>query len=197
MSTLNSIEDLIEKFSKLPGIGKKSARRVVYYLLKAPQEEVTALAKSISSIKEKIRYCTVCYNMSEGELCNICSNPQRDRSMICVVEQPNDIMIIENTKEYKGLYHVLGGVLSPLDGIGPEKLRIKELVNRIEGDIKEVIFALNPSSEGDTTIHYLLKILQPKVPKISALARGIPVGGDLEYSDQVTVTKAFTGRVSI
>jgi len=135
--------------------------------------------------------------MSESEICGICSNPQRDKSLICVVEQPNDILIIEKTNEYKGLYHVLGGVLSPLDGVGPENLRIKELLNRITQDIKEIIIAVNPSTEGDTTTHYLLKLLKLKVPKISRLARGIPVGGDLEYSDKVTVARALTGRVNI
>jgi len=144
-----------------------------------------------------MRFCSVCYNISESELCNICSNPQRDHSLICVVEQANDILIIEKTNEYKGLYHVLGGVISPLDNVGPEKLKIKELLDRTEKDIKEVIIAVNPSSEGDTTIQYLLKLLKPTVPKISILARGIPVGGDLEYSDQVTVARAITGRVDI
>jgi len=197
MSAPNSIENLIEKFSKLPGIGKKSARRVVYHLLKIPKENCMELAKAITDIKEKIRYCTHCYNMSESEICGICSNPQRDKSLICVVEQPNDILIIEKTNEYKGLYHVLGGVLSPLDGVGPENLRIKELLNRITQDIKEIIIAVNPSTEGDATTHYLLKLLKLKVPKISRLARGIPVGGDLEYSDKVTVARALTGRVNI
>ena len=197
MSQTNSIETLIDKLSKLPGIGKKSARRVAYYLLNASKEEVITLAQSISNIKEKMRFCSVCYNISESELCNICSNPQRDHSLICVVEQANDILIIEKTNEYKGLYHVLGGVISPLDNVGPEKLKIKELLDRTEKDIKEVIIAVNPSSEGDATIQYLLKLLKPKVPKISILARGIPVGGDLEYSDQVTVARAITGRVDI
>lgn len=197
MSQLNSIETLIEKLSKLPGLGKKSARRIAYYLLNASKEEVNTLAQSISNIKEKMRFCSVCYNISESELCNVCSNPQRDHSLICVVEQANDILIIEKTNEYKGLYHVLGGVISPLENVGPEKLKIKELLDRIENNIKEVIIAVNPSSEGDTTIQYLLKLLKPKVPKISILARGIPVGGDLEYSDQVTVARAITGRVDI
>jgi recombination protein RecR len=197
MSPTNSIETLIDKLSKLPGIGKKSARRVAYYLLNASKEEVITLAQLISNIKEKMRFCSVCYNISESELCNICSNSQRDHSLICVVEQANDILIIEKTNEYKGLYHVLGGVISPLDNVGPEKLKIKELLDRTEKDIKEVIIAVNPSSEGDTTIQYLLKLLKPKVPKISILARGIPVGGDLEYSDQVTVARAITGRVDI
>ncbi len=197
MSPTNSIETLIDKLSKLPGIGKKSARRVAYYLLNASNEEVITLAQLISNIKEKMRFCSVCYNISESELCNICSNSQRDHSLICVVEQANDILIIEKTNEYKGLYHVLGGVISPLDNVGPEKLKIKELLDRTEKDIKEVIIAVNPSSEGDATIQYLLKLLKPKVPKISILARGIPVGGDLEYSDQVTVARAITGRVDI
>jgi len=197
MSPTNSIETLIDKLSKLPGIGKKSARRVAYYLLNASKEEVITLAQLISNIKEKMRFCSVCYNISESELCNICSNSQRDHSLICVVEQVNDILIIEKTNEYKGLYHVLGGVISPLDNVGPEKLKIKELLDRTEKDIKEVIIAVNPSSEGDATIQYLLKLLKPKVPKISILARGIPVGGDLEYSDQVTVARAIIGRVDI
>ena len=197
MSPTSSIETLIDKLSKLPGIGKKSARRVAYYLLNASKEEVITLAQLISNIKEKMRFCSVCYNISESELCNICSNSQRDHSLICVVEQANDILIIEKTNEYKGLYHVLGGVISPLDNVGPEKLKIKELLDRTEKDIKEVIIAVNPSSEGDATIQYLLKLLKPKVPKVSILARGIPVGGDLEYSDQVTVARAITGRVDI
>ncbi len=197
MSTPNSIENLINKFSKLPGIGKKSARRVVYHLLKVSKEDAVSLANAIIEIKEKIRYCSECFNMSESELCDICSNPQRDRTEICIVEQPNDILVIEKTGKYRGLYHVLGGVLSPLDGIGPENLRIEELVNRITGDIKELIIAINPSTEGDATIHYIQRLFKSKNFKISRLARGIPVGGDLEYSDQITVTRALLDRMDI
>ncbi|MCK4965809.1 recombination protein RecR [bacterium] len=196
MSTPPSIDNLIDTFSKLPGIGKKSARRVAYYLLNAPREEAMALARAIADIKNKIRYCSRCFNLAESELCGICSDPKRDKSVICIVEQPINILQFEKTNEYNGLYHVLGGVLSPLDGVGPENLHIKELLNRTE-DVKEIIIALNPSSEGDTTTHYLQNLLQEKVPKISRLARGIPVGGDLEYSSEDTITRALLGRVNI
>ncbi|RKY88666.1 recombination protein RecR [candidate division KSB1 bacterium] len=193
----NVVDNLISKLSKLPGIGRKTAQRLSFYLLKLPREEVIGLARALVDIKDKIKYCKVCFNISEGELCKFCRSEKRDKSVICVVEEPNDIYFIEKTNEYRGLYHVLGGVLSPLNGIGVEDLKIKELIKRLDEKVKEVIIAINPSVEGEATILYLSKIIKPLGKKVTRLARGIPVGGDLEYTDEVTVSKALEGRIDV
>ncbi len=186
---------LIEEFQKLPGIGPKSAQRMAFYLLKMPYEEVKKFADSIIDAKEKIKYCRVCYNLSAENPCEICSNEKRDKSVICIVAESKDIIAVEKTKEYKGLYHVLQGLISPLDGIGPEELRIKELLERISKEQPdEVILVLNPSVEGDATSLYLAKILKPLGIKITRIAFGLPVGGDLEYADEVTLIRAIEGR---
>ncbi len=186
---------LIEEFQKLPGIGPKSAQRMAFYLLKMPYEEVKKFADSIIDAKEKIKYCRVCYNLSSENPCEICSNTKRDKSVICIVAESKDIIAVEKTKEYKGQYHVLQGLISPLDGIGPEELRIKELLERISKEQpEEVILVLNPSIEGDATSLYLAKILKPLGIKITRIAFGLPVGGDLEYADEVTLIRAIEGR---
>ncbi|OQX85361.1 recombination protein RecR [candidate division KSB1 bacterium 4484_87] len=177
-----SLQRAIDELSRLPGIGRKSAQRIVFYLLKLPKEEVHGLAQSLEDVKEKALYCSVCFNITETDPCPICTNQNRDRSVICVVEEANDVAALEKTGDYKGLYHVLGGSLSPLDGIGPDDLRIKELLRRINDEVKEVILATNPNAEGEATALYLAKLLKPLGVKISRIARGIPVGTDLEYS---------------
>lgn len=189
-----SVQTAIDELSKLPGIGKKSAQRLVFFLLKIPKNEVTALAKSIINIKEKSRFCSVCFNITEDDPCPICSSKQRDNSIICVVEEANDVMALEKTGEYRGLYHVLGGSLSPLDGITPEDLRIKELMQRLTGEAKEIIIATNPNAEGEATALYLSKLIKPLGIKITRIARGIPVGTDIEYADTITLTRAIEGR---
>jgi len=193
-----TIEEVVNAFAKLPGIGKKSAHRITYYLLKTSREEVSEFAHKLLALKDKVGYCSRCFNFAEEDLCSFCSNPERDTSLLCVVEEPKDIDSIEKTHSFHGLYHVLGGVLAPLDGITPEKLKINELMERIKNEnIKEIIIALNPSTEGDTTTHYLAKLIKPMEKKITRLARGIPVGGDLEFSDEMTITRALEGRVEL
>jgi len=192
-----SLQQAVEQFSKLPGIGKKSAQRIVFYLLKTPADEVGELAKAIVDVKEKAIYCSTCYNITESDPCTICSNSNRDQSMICVIEEANDVVALEKTGEYKGLYHVLGGSLSPLDGIGPEDLKIKELILRLNDQVKEVILANNPNAEGEATALYLTKLIKPLGIKITRIARGIPVGTDLEYADEITLLRAIEGRTAI
>ncbi len=195
--TAESIENLAEQFSRLPGIGRKTAHRLALFVLKMTREEVTTLAKALIDVKDKVRYCSVCSNITETDPCGVCSNPKRDRTSICVVEEPNDVLAIEKTNEFKGLYHVLGGALSPLDGIGPEDLRIKELLRRMENDIEEVILALNPNVEGEATTLYLSKLLKPLNVKVTRIARGLPVGSDLEFADEATLTRALEGRIAV
>jgi recombination protein RecR len=186
---------LIDEFQKLPGIGPKSAQRMAFFLLKMPAEEVKRFADSIIDAKEKIKYCRVCYNLTAENPCEICSNDKRDKTVICIVAESKDIIAVEKTKEYKGLYHVLQGLISPLDGIGPEELRIRELLERIsKAQPEECILVLNPSIEGDATSLYLAKILKPLGIKITRIAFGLPVGGDLEYADEVTLIRAIEGR---
>jgi recombination protein RecR len=192
----NSLQRAIEELSKLPGIGKKSAQRLVFYLLKLPRDEVITLAKSLVDVKDKASYCSVCFNITETNPCAICSNEKRDRSIICVVEEANDVMAFEKTGEYKGLYHVLGGALSPLDGIGPDDLRIKELLSRLTEGVNEVILANNPNVEGEATALYLSKLISPLGIKLTRIARGIPVGTDIEYADEITLTRALEGRIT-
>jgi recombination protein RecR len=186
---------LIEAFSRLPGIGPKSASRLTYYLLRSQSDEATELAEALQELREHTQFCSVCFNITEENPCPICSSDERDRSVICVVEEPLDVLAIERTREYRGLYHVLHGVISPMDGVGPEDLRIRELVDRVNaGGVKEIILATNPSLEGENTAMYLQrKISLPNI-RITRLARGLPMGGDLEYADEVTLARALEGR---
>ncbi len=186
---------LIEEFYKLPGIGPKSAQRLAYYLLRMPAAEAQALAAAILEVKEKVTLCSVCQNVTEVDPCRVCSGNQRDRTIICVVEEPLDILAIERTHSYGGLYHVLHGAISPMDGIGPEELKVEELLRRLRGDaVREVILATNPNLEGEATAMYLARLLRPLGLKVTRLARGLPVGGDLEYADDVTLSRALEGR---
>lgn len=192
-----SMEKAISEFSKLPGIGRKSAQRLVFYLLKCSKNEVQNLTDALIDIKEKVKYCSICYNITEQDPCYICNSQKRDQSLLCVIEEANDVLALERTGEYKGLYHVLGGALSPLDGIGPDDLRIRELMSRLNGQIEEIIIATNPNTEGDATALYLEKLIKPLNYKITRIARGLPVGGDLEYADEITLTRALQGRTSL
>ena len=186
---------LIEYFQKLPSIGPKSAQRMAFQILKMPKEEVEKFASALVEAKETIKYCDVCFNISADNPCEICSNPTRDKTTICVVSEAKDLIAIEKTNEYKGVYHVLQGLISPLDGIGPEDLRLKELVQRVaQNNVKEIILALNPSVEGEATSMYLARILKPFNVKISRIAFGLPIGGELEYVDELTLTRALEGR---
>jgi recombination protein RecR len=196
--TAESIEQLAEQFSQLPGIGRKTAHRLALYVLKMSREEVDSLAKALIDVKNKVRYCSICSNITESDPCAICSNTKRDRSYICVVEEPHDVLAIEKTNEFRGLYHVLGGALSPLDGIGPDDLRIKELIQRLSNTpIEEVILALNPNVEGEATTLYLSKLLKPLDIKVTRIARGLPVGSNLEFADEATLSRALEGRIAV
>jgi recombination protein RecR len=192
-----SLEKLIAELAKLPGIGRKSAQRLAFYLLKQPQEEVENLARALIEVKQKTRTCSVCFNLTEGDPCPICRDEQRDRQTLCVVEEAHDIFAIEKLGQYRGLYHVLGGVLSPLDGVDPEHLHIRELVERCRQNVKEVIIATSPSAEGDVTALYLAKLLRPLGVKVTRIARGIPTGSDLEYVDEMTLLRALEGRSTL
>jgi recombination protein RecR len=196
--TSESVERLVERFAQLPGIGRKTAHRLALYVLKMSREDVDALARALQNVKERVKYCSVCSNITDVDPCPICSNAKRDRSMICVVEEPNDVLAIERTNDFKGLYHVLGGALSPLDGIGPDDLRIKELLQRTgDAGVEEIILALNPNVEGEATTLYLSRLLKPLGVKITRIARGLPVGSDLEYADEATLSRALEGRVAV
>lgn len=189
---------LIEEFHKLPGIGPKSAQRLTYYLLRAPADEARALAEAILEVKEKTVFCSVCQNIAESDPCAICSNPERDHGAICVVEEPLDILALERAGAYRGLYHVLHGVISPMDGIGPEELKVQELLGRLRsGDVREVIMATNPNLEGEATAMYIARLISPLGVKVTRLARGLPVGADLEYADNVTLARALEGRQEV
>jgi recombination protein RecR len=193
---VESIEKLIEEFSRFPGIGKKTAQRMAFFVLKQRKEEAQALSQAILDVKNKVSYCSVCFNITEDDPCSVCKDVKRDKSIVCVVEEANDVAALEKTNQYKGLYHVLGGVLSPLDGIGPEDLKVKELLSRLKKkEIKEVIIATNPSTEGEATAIYLSKLIKPLGVKVTRIARGLPAGGDLEYADQTTLANALEGRV--
>ena len=190
-----SLFKLIEELRKLPGVGRKTAERLAFYILKSQRHEADALVKAILELKEKVRLCSVCSSITEVDPCNICSDMNREKNMLCVVEEPHDVFAIEKTREFKGSYHVLMGVLSPLDGIGPSDLKIEELLNRVrENGIREVILATNPNLEGEATAMYIAKVLKPFGMKVTRIARGLPVGGDLEYADEVTLTKSIEGR---
>jgi recombination protein RecR len=193
---IDSIEKLIEEFSKFPGIGKKTAQRMAFFVLKQRKEEADALSQAILDVKEKVRYCSLCFNITEDDPCSTCQDEKKDKSTICVVEEANDVAALEKTNQYRGLYHVLGGVLSPLDGVGPDDLKVKELLLRLKDKkIKEVIIATNPSTEGEATAIYLSKLIKPLGAKVTRIARGLPAGGDLEYADQTTLANALEGRV--
>lgn len=189
---------LIEEFSKLPGIGKKTAQRLAFHVIGLPKEEALDLSNAIINAKNNIKYCSICCNLTDKDPCYLCSNKNRDEHTICVVESPKDVVAMEKTKEYYGQYHVLHGSISPMEGIGPEKIKIKELLRRIQNtDVKEVILATNPTIEGEATAMYISKLLKPIGIKTTRIAYGIPVGGDLEYADEVTLSKALEGRREI
>jgi recombination protein RecR len=196
--TAQPVSRLIEELHKLPGIGPKSAQRLAYYLLKIPEEEARALAEAILAAKEKVALCTICQNFTEVDPCPICRDKGRDRSRICVVEKPLDILAVERTRKYAGLYHVLHGVLSPMDGVGPDDLKMKGLIERLkDGSVGEVILATNPNLEGEATAMYLSRLIAPLSVKVTRLARGLPFGSDLEYADEQTMTRALEGRHEI
>ena len=186
---------LIEALQRLPGVGPKTAQRMTFFLLKRSADEVRELSESLVAVKERIVYCRTCFNVTDEDPCRICADPARDDRVLCVVEEPNDLLAMERTGEYHGRYHVLLGALSPLDGVGPDDLKVRELLVRLEqGDVAEVILATNPNVEGEATALYLAKLLRPLGPRVTRIARGLPVGGDLEYADQVTLSKALEGR---
>lgn len=192
------IERLIDEFSGLPGIGRKTAQRLAFYILNAKENEAMRLAEAIIQAKNKIHHCSVCGDLTDRDPCQICVSEKRDRSTICVVEDPRDVAAMERTKEFKGLYHVLMGAISPLDGIGPDDIRIKELLSRLQTmDVREIILATNPTIEGEATAMYISKLVNPLGINVTRIAHGIPVGGDLEYADEVTLTKALEGRRKI
>ena len=221
--TSESVETLVEQFSKLPTVGRKTAQRLAAYVLKMPREEVVELARALVNVKDRVKECSVCFNVTDTDPCPICRSHKRTRSVVCVVEEANDVLAVERTNEYRGLYHVLGGVISPLDGIGPDDLKIRELVARVaapkepavaseestaEGvaeagaayeaePIQEVILAMNPNVEGDTTAYYISQLLQPLGINVTRIARGLPIGGDLEYADEATLTRALEGRSQV
>lgn len=191
------IEEAVNQVSKLPGIGKKTALRLVLHLIREKPESTQALTEALSNLRSRIRYCRDCFNISDAEVCHICASQKRERSIVCVVEDSRDVMAIENTAQYTGLYHVLGGVISPINGVGPSDLRIEPLIERINGGqspIREVILALSPTMEGDTTAFYINKRIKDLPVKVSVIARGVPVGGDLEYADEITLGRSILGR---
>ena len=193
-----ALTNLMERFLKLPGIGRKTAERLAFYILKSPNSEVERFSEALIAVKQKVALCSVCHSLTEADPCSICSDPQRDNALICVVEEPHDVFSIERIGEYRGVYHVLMGVLSPLDGIGPEELKVTELVSRVEGGgVKEVILATNPTVEGEATAMYVSKLLSDNNILVTRIARGLPMGGDLEYADEVTLSKALGGRSKI
>jgi recombination protein RecR len=191
------IQDLIDELGRLPGVGPKSAQRIAFHIIQSDRVDVTRLAEVLKTVKERVKFCSICGNISEEELCKICRDPRRDKTSICVVEESKDVLAIEKTREFKGSYHVLGGAISPIDGVGPENLRIKELMSRLaETTISEVIIATDPNLEGEATATYLTRLIKPLGVKVSRLASGLPVGGDLEYADEITLGRAFEGRRS-
>ena len=192
------IQELIDELGRLPGVGPKSAQRIAFYLLQADEDQAKRLAEVLTEVKVRVRFCEQCGNVAEAELCNICRDPRRSKASICVVEESKDVQAIERTREFKGLYHVLGGAISPIEGIGPDNLRIKELVSRLaDPEIKEIIIATDPNLEGEATATYLTRMLSPMGITISRLASGLPVGGDLEYADEITLGRAFEGRRTV
>jgi recombination protein RecR len=190
-----AVQDLIDELGRLPGIGPKSAQRIAFHLLQADSDDVTRLVTALTEVKAKVRFCEVCGNVAEAERCRICADPRRDQTSICVVEEPKDVVAIERTREFRGTYHVLGGAISPIDGIGPDDLRVRELMPRLaSGEVQEVIIATDPNLEGEATATYLTRLLRDVGITVTRLASGLPVGGDLEYADEVTLGRAFEGR---
>jgi recombination protein RecR len=191
------VQDLIDELGRLPGVGPKGAQRIAFHLLQAEPVDVRRLAEVLLEVKERVRFCSTCFNVSEDDQCRICRDPRRDQTVLCVVEEYKDVVAIERTKEFRGRYHVLGGAISPIDGIGPEQLHIRELLTRLaDSSVAEVILATDPNLEGEATATYLTRMLKPLELRITRLASGLPVGGDLEYADEVTLGRAFAGRRS-
>ena len=191
----NAVELVIRALSRLPGIGRKSAQRVAYHLLKSPREETDTLIRALGNLRQSVHQCKRCFNFAEEEFCDICRDTRRDTAVICVIEEPQDIAPIEKTGEFAGQYHVLGGVLSPLDNIGPDELHIRPLLERLRDGVTEVIVAVNPTTEGDATTHYLAHVIKPLGIRVTRLARGLPAGGALEYADDITISSALRGRI--
>ncbi|MDP8993152.1 MAG: recombination mediator RecR [Actinomycetota bacterium] len=191
----DAVQDLIDELGRLPGVGPKSAQRIAFHLLKLPKEDALRLARAITEMKERVSFCRRCFNVAEGEQCAICLDDRRDPSLVCVVEEPRDIVAVEKTGEYRGRYHVLQGAISPIEGIGPEQLRVRELLSRVEAEgISEVILCTNPNIEGEATAMYLARLLSPAGLRVTRIASGLPVGGDLEYADELTLGRALQGR---
>lgn len=197
LSSSENIEKLISELANLPGIGKKSAGRLAYHVASAPKEKIESLIQALKNVSENIKRCKICFTLSDGDVCNICASDKRNKKQIMVVENERDLLAYESVGEYKGVYHVLGGALSPLIGIGPNELKIRELMARLSGDIEEVILATNSSVEGETTATYLAKLIKPLNIKVTRIASGVPVGGDIENIDEVTLLKAFNGRLTL
>ncbi len=192
------VQDLIDELGRLPGVGPKSAQRIAFHLLQADPVDVRRLAQVLVEVKDKVKFCTVCFNVTEEDTCRICRDPRRDPAALCVVEESKDVVAIERTREFRGRYHVLGGAISPIDGIGPDELRIREMMPRLaDGTVTEVILATDPNLEGEATATYLTRLLRPMGLRVTRLASGLPVGGDLEYADEVTLGRAFEGRRSV
>ena len=193
-----AVQDLIDELGRLPGIGPKSAQRIAFHLLAADTVDVDRLASTLRRVKAEVKFCRICGNVAEAEECRICRDPRRDATVICVVEEPKDVVAVERTREFRGRYHVLGGAISPIDGIGPDDLRVRELLHRLsDGTVTELILATDPNLEGEATATYLARLIKPMGVTISRLASGLPVGGDLEYADEVTLGRAFSGRRSV
>jgi recombination protein RecR len=189
------IQDLIDELGRLPGVGPKSAQRIAFYLVQSEPADIRRLVAALTEVSEKVRFCTMCGNVAEDDLCRICRDPRREQSVLCVVEEPKDVVAIEKTREFRGRYHVLGGAISPIDGVGPDDLRVRELVSRLAGgEVTEIILATDPNLEGEATATYLARLLKPMGVTVTRLASGLPVGGDLEYADEVTLGRAFEGR---
>ncbi len=197
MQTSETLDKVAQELAKLPSIGRKTANRIAMYLAKSPAEDIIMLSDTLLQLKDKIRLCSICCNITESDPCAICNSKKRNSASICIVEEPGDVFAIEKTNEFKGKYHVLHGIISPLDGTGPEDIKVKELLMRLSGDIEEIILALNPSVEGEYTITYLCKLIKPLDIKISRIARGIPVGTDIEFADEITIAKAIEGRITL
>jgi recombination protein RecR len=189
------VQDLIDELGRLPGVGPKSAQRIAFHLLQSDPEDIRRLVTALTEVSEKVRFCVTCGNVSEAEQCRICRDPRRDLAVLCVVEEPKDVVAIEKTREFRGRYHVLGGAISPIEGVGPDDLRVKELVQRLaSGEVMEIILATDPNLEGEATATYLARLLKPMGLRVTRLASGLPVGGDLEYADELTLGRAFEGR---
>jgi recombination protein RecR len=189
------IQDLIDELGRLPGVGPKSAQRIAFHLVQSEPADIRRLVEALTEVSEKVRFCTLCGNVAEDELCRICRDPRREPSVLCVVEEPKDVVAIEKTREFRGRYHVLGGAISPIDGVGPDDLRVRELVSRLAGgEVTEIILATDPNLEGEATATYLARLIRPMGLTVTRLASGLPVGGDLEYADEITLGRAFEGR---